>query len=60
MDGPIEIVGAPSTRPLVKNLADIGTKQTEVNGILFFYRRRRVLTSYEPGAGRRGRGRDIP
>ena len=60
MDGPIEFVGAPSARPPVKHLADIGTKQAELNKINFFDRWSRVLTGCESGADRRGRGRNIP
>ena len=60
MDGPIEIVGALSARPLVKGLADIGTKQAKLNKLLFFDRRSRVLTGCEPEPDRRGRGRNVP
>ena len=60
MDGPTELVGTPSSRPPVKGLADIGTKQAEFNEILFFDRRSGVLTGCEPEPDRRGSGRNIP
>ena len=60
MDGPIELVGTPSSRPPVKCLANIGTKQAELNEILFFDRWSGALTGCEPEADRRGRGRNMP
>ena len=60
MDGSVELVMAPSVRPLVKCPTDIGTKQAEFNEIRFITRWSRVLTNYEPGTDRYGIGTDIP